>query len=700
MDKWILFPHEIDFGSGNVYPLSFGASTPYKVENAVYSNGELLCYIQDGAVYDSSGNFVFSFGYDYAMLKEMAVVPLPGSCNTWCLFWLEAYPLTTLEFHFQEIKIVDGNILQGSNGLVSAGELFGSTGGIAVSQPVNYMGDRYVYLVHYQGIWKYRLQSNGLFLEETVSFAEGFEWIAEADLSPDGNLLAWGDENRVHVYDLQGEEYFTYSLGTPYSFVFGVEFSADNKYLYICHSEQGLLRWEFEAVGSMPKPVEGAKNFVNTHLERGKDGYIYAVRADGMLGAVDDLGVVLFPFELTVSSYPADPNWEKLFALPDQIDGEDYGSFLGVPLPVIERFDINGQTVWEYIDESHPPLLVYNCAPILLNDSISGPYSGYTIHVYQTDPTNGQQISGPGFLDTSFHFFDTLSPSIDIRCLADPTNCDLFDDYINPPYNTFAVVLQLEGRCGSVQSTGQIEVQDAPAPADIGLEINDTQTGVPCPAAHDVAQACKAGIYSASINLANSNGDITFYQLAIDEVSCENGSSLANVYTGAPVSVSGVSGLTAIALNALEINDTTGYFADPSWLGRCLKIYATVGNDCGYSTDFSFLKFDGTYIETPVPDDRADLRPHPTRPDKRKDRLLVYPNPCTDKLHVTFYPEVPGSTVVRLLSIHNQQLELQTVQSRSDVLHFVFEDLHLAPGMYVVICHNGGRKWTEKVIVR
>ncbi|RMH39516.1 MAG: hypothetical protein D6694_11125, partial [Gammaproteobacteria bacterium] len=565
MDRWVLYPNEIDFDSGTVSEANFIAASPYKVENAVYSNGEMLFYVQDGAVYDSGGNFVFSFGYDYTMLKEIAVAPLPGSCDTWCLFWLEAYPLTTLEFHFQEVKVVDGAIVPGSGGLINEGELFGSTGGIAVSKPDD-NGERMIYLVHYQGIWKYRLQSNGLFLEEMIPSLEGFEWIAEADLSPNGDFLAWGDDNRVCVYNLALEQFYIHSLGTSLSFIFGLEFSADNEYLYICHSEKGLFRWKFNQTDSAPEPVEGSKNFVNTQLELGKDGYIYAVRKDGILGIIGDSGVAISPLDVTVGSSLADPNWDQLFALPDQIDGEVYGSFLGIPTPAIEKFYINGVTVWEVIDEMHPPLLVYNCTPILLNDSVSGAYSGYTIHVYQTDPSSGQQITGPGFLDASFHFADTPPPSIDIRCLNDSINCDLFDNYINPPYNTFAVALLLEGRCESVERIGHIEVQDAPAAADIGLEINDTQTGIPCPAAHDIAQACNSGIYSASINLANSNGDITFYQLAIDEVSCENGSTINNIFTGNPVSVNGVAGLTAIALNALQINGTTGYFADPSWV--------------------------------------------------------------------------------------------------------------------------------------
>ncbi|GAB4252817.1 MAG: hypothetical protein Kow0027_17710 [Saprospiraceae bacterium] len=701
MDKWILNPYEIDFGAGGATLVNTGAPTPYKVENAVYSNGDLKFYVNDNAVYDANGNFVNYIGDQAAMLKEIAVAPAPEQCDAWCLFWLETYPLASLQFHYQEVKVQNGNVVFGSSGTADQGQIFGNEAGIAVSKVLpNSTGERDIYIVNFDAIRKYRLQSDGVFQTATLPLpVGGSAFIAEADLSPDEKFLAWGNNNEVKVYDFVNQQLFSHSLGSFSSNVYGVEFSSDNQYVYICHSESGLLRWEFQVTGSAPQPLQESNGYSNSQLELAKDGYIYAVRNDGVLGIIQGLSVAESPLGISVSSINEAPVGGKYFALPDQIDGESYGGFFGIPSPVIESFDINGETVYEFIDQSHPPLLVYNCAPIFLNSSTSGPVTGYAIHIYSTDPASGQQISGPGFLDATFNFNGTPSTSIDVRCLNDPVNCDLFDAYINPPYNTFAVELQLNGRCETVTRTGQIEVQDAPDPANIGLQVNNTQTGIPCPATHDVSNSCPAGIYSASINLSNSNGNITYYQLVIDEVSCEDGSVTSNIYTGPQVPVSGVSGLTAIALNGLEINGQTGFFADPSWIGRCLKITATVGNDCGASTDFTFLRFDGVYLDDPGNDGRSSLQ-IPESVIVEGGALSAYPNPFTNQLRVDFIPIEPGPVEVRLLSVRNQQLAALSQNSDGNAIRFDFDNLELIPGIYIVECRNAGQRWVTKVVAK
>ncbi len=52
MDKWILAPYEIDFDAGTATVLNINVETPYLMENAVYHEGNLMFYVNEGTVYD------------------------------------------------------------------------------------------------------------------------------------------------------------------------------------------------------------------------------------------------------------------------------------------------------------------------------------------------------------------------------------------------------------------------------------------------------------------------------------------------------------------------------------------------------------------------------------------------------------------------------------------------------------------------
>ena len=90
--------------------------------------------------------------------------------------------------------------------------------------------------------------------------------------------------------------------------------------------------------------------------------------------------------------------------------------------------------------------------------------------------------------------------------------------------------------------------------------------------------------------MGNSLGDITFYSLKIEEVDCTTGKVMASIYTTPPPlpTVTGASQLTALALNDLVINGSDGYFIDKCC--RCYRVEATIGNPCGQSTDFTYIK--------------------------------------------------------------------------------------------------------------
>lgn len=700
-DKWILNPNEIDFGAGTSSPLNTGAGTPYKVENAVYKNGVLQFYANDGVVYDPAGNNVGQFANNPgAMLKEVAVAPGPGSCDTWCLFWLETSPLATLDFLYQEVKIENGAVVFGPGGEAGDGTMFGNVGGIAVSHIVpGTNADRDIYVVAFDAVRRFRLSSLGVALVQTIAVQTGGnDFICEADLSHDGSKLGWANGNRVFSMNTAPPHAVsTVSVGTSGSEIRGVEYSPDNLFMYLSHSVLGLRRWPVG--GTSTQALSETNTYNRTQLEMGKDGYVYAVRNDGVLGQIKNLAVQQSPLNLKVFSDVATPVSPDYFGLPDQVDGESYSLFVGVPPLAFNSYTVNGQQVFDFIDPTHPPLLVYNCAPINLETTLSGTPSSYSIHVYSTDPATGLQISGPGYLDYMFNGTGVPPSSIDLRCLQGPA-CQLFDTAISAGHYTFAVVMTLENRCESLSMLGHIKVFAAPAPAQIGLEVNSIN-GIPCPASHNIASPCLAGIYSASLNFGNSQGDITFYQLTIDEVNCSTGNVIANIYTGQQVPVSGVGSLTALPLNGLVINGNMGFFANPAWLNRCLRITAVVGNPCGSSTDFTYLKFDGQYLGGSETGDRSAGEPEakPGTGDT-KGYLKAFPNPFSDELTISLFLAEEAPVTVTVVAASGRVVAMPCDHANLPAGRHLFslQGKGLPPGVYTAHLASANETSAIKVI--
>ena len=599
-NAWLLHSEYLDFGFG---PVSFSitAPTPYVVENSVFWDGKLQFYVSDGVVYEANGNPAGYYGQQGYGLKEVAIAPGPGSCNTWCLFWIETSTSATLNFYYQEVVVdqTTGAVSFGPSGEVAPNSMWGNSAGIAVSKVTGGTSERDIFVVNGYDVKKFHLTGLGISLTGSMPYTSGAGgFICEADISPDGQYLTWGVRNKIYRMSTALGSVKSVTVGSGDAEINGVEFSADSKYIYFSSSQYGIGRWipNNPPASQIEYLTEGGGHFSHTQLELAKDGYIYAVRDDAMLGRIQNLSVQLTSTKVFSDVLP--PGAHSYFGLPDQVDGEDYNQWVGIPPAAITSYLVNGQTVYDFIDVTHPPLLVYNCAPINLETTLGGVITDYKIEVFSTDPVTGGQITGPGYLNYTGNFTGTPPSVIDLRCLTGP-GCSLFSNAIAAGHFTFAVRLTISNRCGSISRLGHIKVFDAPESAQVGLQVNNTVTGLPCPASHNISAPCPAGIYSASINLSNSQGDITYYQLAIDEVNCGTGAVIANVYSGTQVAVSGAGSLTALALNGLIINGNTGYFANPAWLGRCLKITALVGNVCGSSSDYSYLNFNGPYLNDP-----------------------------------------------------------------------------------------------------
>jgi hypothetical protein len=301
------------------------------------------------------------------------------------------------------------------------------------------------------------------------------------------------------------------------------------------------------------------------------------------------------------------------------------------------------------------------------------------------DPVSGQQITGPGYLDFTTGSGGVPLSSIDLRCLED-SQCELFNDAVAAGHFTFAVEMTIKNRCETVSRLGYIEVNDAPPAAQIGLQVNDGATGTPCPASHNISLPCLSDIYTVSINLSNSQGVITYYQLVVEEVSCESGGVIDLIYSGPEVAVNGVGNLTALSLNYLEINGGLFYFVDPAWIGRCLRVTATVGNACGASTDYTYIKFYDPNFWDPGTENRSLGQAENETSNSMGLSVKAFPNPFTGEFDILVGMPEEGIATVAVFNAAGQAVAVpcQEVRLPAGEHRFGLDGLNFPAGLYTV----------------
>ena len=170
-------------------------------------------------------------------------------------------------------------------------------------------------------------------------------------------------------------------------------------------------------------------------------------------------------------------------------------------------------------------------------------------------------------------------------------------------FGYYKVTLVTRNACGEVSTpkTSYLKLNAPPSAATINFRINNGLTGVPCNN-KNISTACPTGIYSGSYNIGApgttfGSNNIASYSRKIEEVDCVSGNVLSTLYEDAapvvPANPSGSS--TGLAFNALQINGSTGYFANNPVIGKCYKFTLTAFNACSNSSDWSYFAFDGYY---------------------------------------------------------------------------------------------------------
>ncbi len=708
MNQWVLPPNEIDF----TFTPPTTSTTPanvisYRVSNSAHDeNGNLLFTIVDASVFDPTGASVgqlngakFSSNNYSApdILTEIALFPLPGSCDTWCAFYLIEKPLIGIALAMTEITIKpNGSVVVQSLDPSKAGikEYFGGTGGgLALSPPINgSYANRNLYVVSSGEVDV--LSFSGTVLPPVTSLAtyEPKEVaIVEADLSHDGNKLAWGDYFGASIYTMDVGPFATPPTSHGYdggsAGIAGLEFSADNNnIIFSTHTGTPSLRRLNIASGNF-NTLSTNIPLTGTQLEMAQDGLIYFVKADENLGTVSFPNYTVSSSNLNITLNSNDQtaySGMSTYSLPDQIDGQDYNQMMGVEPLALNDVTLNGGTIPSIFTSSGLPEFGL-CAPINLELDYEGTPTSYTIDIHNINPTSGVALNcnnpGPDIVCASQTIVNPNSFPLDLNCLINNMTCDLFDAAVAAGNNTYEIEITIESQCESIPFTGFFKVIDIPNNANGVLSISPGNGAPTCNSSQNINNPCVGGTLSTIIDLTSSTGTIQSYQINIDEVNCTTGTTINTLYSGPQVMTNNPGAFT---LASLQINGDPVFFYLSGWLGRCLRIEATVGNDCGSTTDFTFFQFDGEYliapnteydeftgiqVATPITvahSDDADIKEaFDFSNSNHSFEVISYPNPVQNQMNL------------KINSPYSSEYDLELINSNGQLVQKSTSNLHI-----------------------
>ncbi len=348
---WAIPPYVVNFNTGTVsnlpvttYTKSGGAT------NGIFNDqGNLKFYAVDNLVvnkYNSTLPIVYA-------LTETPIVPIPEMCNTYCvvskIFIAPSGPsVYAMAFDKMQYNTSTGAVTslgQNIGQLTFSSENFG----IAVS-PIRIVNNleghegqdiqaSFLYAVgdyDYQNlnyqvgvIQRYIVTSSGIAYDKNlfdadISFSNPNKSFVntELELSPNGNLLAWGQYNagKVFVYDLTSTNPPVVVNIPNCTGITGVEFSPDNKSLFFSKKGMdngvGILNLSTWAVSPT---IAGTQGYGLSQLELAIDNKIYASNGTQLRGfpSLNPSGAAQ-TFNLT------NPLSNGIYTLVDQIDYTDY----------------------------------------------------------------------------------------------------------------------------------------------------------------------------------------------------------------------------------------------------------------------------------------------------------------------------------------------------------------------------------------
>lgn len=348
-------------------------------------DGNLLFFIVDGFVYDKLGYYIGDINLNYQVFgrTEILIVPDPSDCDKYYLFAegiFENKSFTTT-VHYIVLDLTPDYLAPGpyfptllgySQPLMTNVKNYYNT--MAATKINN--GGRFVFLDNSGRLYRYKLDANGLILENTYVYSnasmlwtqgiraemEIIETLNNANQPVYKIAFAYrsgvGPKSVVYIAELDintgdvisgTEEYKEYyESGSQDPLVHGLEFSPDGKTLYITHEKTTLYPSgiDYYTLGSGSAPqslnITTDADFQFSQIELGKDGKLYFA-TNNRLATLDQSNTPLLSiwnnFSLNISynenyafitTAATGAYGTKTFILPDQIDGMNYAAHFTV----------------------------------------------------------------------------------------------------------------------------------------------------------------------------------------------------------------------------------------------------------------------------------------------------------------------------------------------------------------------------------
>ena len=698
---WILNPNRVDFEPFQVNQLFQPTGFSYTAENAVFDqeDGSLIFYVRDESFFDSNGQ---SFGFlpnAFAenISKEIAILPLPGTCNQWCVFMGTIDVPNVNNLHMVEVYLDEtGNPVVGNTEIL---ETFFQPISLAVSKVIpNTTVDRYLYtIIGGHEVRRATISSEGLsdFVSVgTIGEPNGSGGQSEFDIDPTNSFGAVGFDNTLNIFQVpeltQPLQYTFPKGGTIRGLEWRVEEGGEQGLsLYVSHSSMGLLKTKIIGNTLPSNPIfvpvtSKPTNFSNTQIEQAVDGNLYLVENGGKLFRLDASDQVASVGVSISSNHFTFFNNMDCYALPDQVDGESYDAFVGITPLEYEHVSINGTDLPTTAGNPSDLPLFINCETLLFEvfgDESAPDNLNYTIRNVNSNGTP-LPCSDPDYICyTSNNLAASAYTALDLRCLASPA-CDLFDPYVDQEFFSISVSGSRGRRCAEDNIIGYFRLTDLPVTA--GLEVNSCGTNPNCVNIGNPNSPCSVGTTSVSINAENSTGDITYLDIDLEEYDCSGGGPILGdieVNNGQPFDVTG-SQLSAINLNSIPIAGQLNYFnvsSDPNqnpFIGRCFKITVTVGNQCGFASQVAYIRFDGTCLHDPDNDENSFVIPGS---NTSATQFQLFPNPVENTLQIKISKSMPSIVRTEIFDSSGKVIRVASYRQSSS---FNLDTSSLPQGLY------------------
>ncbi|MGV8112013.1 MAG: T9SS type A sorting domain-containing protein [Lentimicrobium sp.] len=701
-----------------------GPGGAYSVANGVYDdNGNILFYVRDYNIYGPTGQSIGILpGYNmsvcneaYTILNsEINIVPIPGTCRQFYVIYSMDNPIGYSPVLYVKVNCsgttpvvtYDGWVYASCpyySGLFPIPYLVSNHGGwdntgMAVSKVITGSGStekRFLFSVGNGEVVRSEITSSGICAGIPVVTADelqidilNFEAF-EAELSWGTNYFAWSSDNgKVHViniFPLSGN----YVSGSHQSYSIpgakGIEFTLyeTNPKLYV--SGRNGLTQILTSNQSQSLISTGTFDLTNAQLEYAKNNRIYGISptydGQGNLIATTLVGINWGNNTFTSVNAGFDSRYLEsgsytygVFTLPDQIDGENYAYFNGTPAVLISNFTINGSVPIGNCDEGGYGKYCQNSAL-----SFNATYSAGTPVQYKFDiqavDWGCNFITGAGLMNYQGAWTnDTPPANLDLRTLtSNGVNLG------NCQGGLVMITYSVKDACGTINTRSKVVNMYVPVPPVVDLEIyNKDNPQIYHDPSQNINLPVLCGSASIGYRINNSTGTITFLTVLVEQV------SPYKLIYNRTTTVNGVNNLTYENLNNYCINSTvwdqysgfascntgsytgwTGYFAYTNGLlsyNKTFKLTVTVGNQCGSSTNWSYLKVNSIGNKMATADNETG--------NNRAEELLVYPNPASDQITVQF----------NNLTEENYQIDVVDMTGRQVLL--LLPETKIAKGIY------------------